>query len=81
MSWQLQEAKQKSSELVRRTLEEGPQVVTKHGEEVVASSPATRPTSLEPAYVCSTRSTLPSKLRRPALSQRTFLTEQGVRLR
>lgn len=35
MSWQLQEAKQKFSELVRRTLEEGPQVVTKHGEEVV----------------------------------------------
>lgn len=34
MSWQLQEAKQKFSELVRRTLEEGPQVVTKHGEEV-----------------------------------------------
>jgi len=35
MSWQLQEAKQRFSELVRRTLEEGPQVVTKHGEEVV----------------------------------------------
>ena len=35
MSWQLQEAKQKFSELVRRTLEEGPQVVTRHGEEVV----------------------------------------------
>lgn len=35
MSWQLQEAKQQFSELVRRTLEEGPQVVTRHGEEVV----------------------------------------------
>lgn len=35
MSWQLQEAKQKFSELVRRTLEDGPQVVTRHGEEVV----------------------------------------------
>ena len=35
MSWQLQEAKQRFSELVRRTLEEGPQVVTRHGEEVV----------------------------------------------
>ena len=35
MSWQLQEAQQRFSELVRRTLEEGPQVVTKHGEEVV----------------------------------------------
>jgi antitoxin Phd len=40
VSWQLQEAKQKFSELVRRTLEEGPQVVTKHGEEVVVVVPA-----------------------------------------
>ncbi len=40
MSWQLQEAKQRFSELVRRTLEEGPQVVTKHGEEVVVVVPA-----------------------------------------
>jgi antitoxin Phd len=38
--WQLQEAKQKLSELVRRTLEEGPQVVTRHGEEVVVVVPA-----------------------------------------
>ncbi len=35
MSWQLQEAKQKFSELVRRALDEGPQVVTRHGQEVV----------------------------------------------
>jgi prevent-host-death family protein len=35
MTWQLQEAKQKFSQLVRRALEEGPQVVTRHGEEVV----------------------------------------------
>lgn len=35
MPWQSQEAKQRFSELVRRTLEEGPQVVTRHGEEVV----------------------------------------------
>ncbi len=35
MSWQLQEAQQRFSELVQRTLEEGPQVVAKHGEEVV----------------------------------------------
>ena len=35
MIWQLQEAKQKFSQLVRRALEEGPQVVTRHGEEVV----------------------------------------------
>ncbi len=40
MSWQLQEAKQKFSELVRRTLDEGPQVVTRHGEEVVVVVPA-----------------------------------------
>jgi prevent-host-death family protein len=33
--WQLQEAKTRFSELVRRTLEEGPQLVTRHGKEVV----------------------------------------------
>jgi antitoxin Phd len=40
VSWQLQEAKQRFSELVRRTLEEGPQVVTRHSEEVVVVVPA-----------------------------------------
>jgi prevent-host-death family protein len=35
MKWQVQEAKQRFSELIRRTLDEGPQVVTRHGEEVV----------------------------------------------
>ena len=35
MIWQLQEAKQKFSQLVRRALEEGPQTVTRHGEEAV----------------------------------------------
>lgn len=35
MFWQLQEAKQKFSKLVRTALEDGPQVVTRHGEEVV----------------------------------------------
>ncbi len=40
MSWQLQEAKQRFSELVRRTLEDGPQTVTRHGEEVVVVVPA-----------------------------------------
>lgn len=34
MSWQLQKAKQRFSELIRRALEEGPQVVTRRGEEV-----------------------------------------------
>ena len=33
--WQLQEAKQKFSQLVQRALDEGPQVVTRHGEVVV----------------------------------------------
>ena len=35
MAWQVQEAKQKFSQLVQRALEEGPQVVTRRGEEVV----------------------------------------------
>jgi prevent-host-death family protein len=34
MRWQLQEAKQRFSELVRHARTDGPQVVTKHGEEV-----------------------------------------------
>ncbi|MEU8202957.1 type II toxin-antitoxin system Phd/YefM family antitoxin [Streptosporangium sp. NPDC049046] len=32
--WQVQEAKQRFSEVVRRAVSEGPQVVTRHGEEV-----------------------------------------------
>lgn len=35
MNWQIQEAKQRFSELVRATENEGPQVITRHGEEVV----------------------------------------------
>ena len=35
MRWQLQEAKQKFSQLVQRAIDEGPQVVTRRGEEVV----------------------------------------------
>lgn len=35
MAWQVQEAKQKFSELVQRALAEGPQVVTRHGSPVV----------------------------------------------
>ena len=34
MVWQLQEAKQKLSQLIKQAREEGPQVVTRHGEEV-----------------------------------------------
>lgn len=32
--WQLQEAKQRLSEVVRRAQDEGPQIVTRHGENV-----------------------------------------------
>jgi prevent-host-death family protein len=35
MVWQLQEAKQKFSRLVRHALDDGPQVVTLRGEEAV----------------------------------------------
>ena len=35
MNWQEQEAKQRFGELVRRTLEEGPQVMTRSGAELV----------------------------------------------
>lgn len=39
MAWQLQEAKQKFSELIRRALTEGPQVITRRGEDVVVVVP------------------------------------------
>ncbi len=35
MTWQVQMAKQRFSELVERAVGEGPQVVTRHGREVV----------------------------------------------
>ncbi len=38
-SWQLQEAKNKLSELIDRALAEGPQVITRHGVEVVVVMP------------------------------------------
>jgi antitoxin Phd len=38
-SWQLQEAKNKFSELIDRALAEGPQVVTRHGVEVAVVMP------------------------------------------
>ena len=34
-SWQVQEAKQRFSELVQRALDDGPQVVTRHGKDAV----------------------------------------------
>jgi prevent-host-death family protein len=35
MLWQVQEAKQRFSELLRAAQSDGPQIVTKHGEEIV----------------------------------------------
>ena len=35
MIWQLQDAKSKFNQLVKRAMQEGPQIVTKHGQEVV----------------------------------------------
>lgn len=34
MNWQVQEAKQRFSELIRNATTDGPQVVTRHGEEI-----------------------------------------------
>ncbi|MBU4524629.1 MAG: type II toxin-antitoxin system Phd/YefM family antitoxin [Desulfomicrobium sp.] len=39
ISWQLQEAKNKFSELIDRAMSEGPQVITRHGVEVVVVMP------------------------------------------
>jgi len=35
LRWQLQEAKQRFSEVVRQALDEGPQIVTRRGEDSV----------------------------------------------
>jgi prevent-host-death family protein len=35
MKWQLQEAKQRFSEVVRQAHDDGPQIVTRHGRDVV----------------------------------------------
>lgn len=52
MTWQLQEAKQKFSEVVRLAIDEGPQLVTRHGEEVVfvVSSKDYRKLALRPDF-------------------------------
>jgi prevent-host-death family protein len=34
MHWQVQEAKQRFSEILRQAHDDGPQIVTRHGEEV-----------------------------------------------
>ena len=40
--WQLQEAKNKFSRLIDRTLADGPQIITRHGVEVVVVTPVAR---------------------------------------
>ena len=39
MDWQIQEAKARFSEMVERTLKEGPQTVTSHGKPVAVLIP------------------------------------------
>ncbi len=39
MNWQIQEAKARFSEMVERTLKEGPQTVTRHGKPVAVLVP------------------------------------------
>lgn len=41
-AWQLQEAKNKLSEVIDRALHEGPQVITRHGVEVAVVMPFAR---------------------------------------
>jgi prevent-host-death family protein len=53
MRWQLQDAKQRFSELLRSARREGPQIVTRHGEEVavvVSMEDYRRLTSDKPAF-------------------------------
>jgi antitoxin Phd len=38
-TWQLQEAKNKFSELIARSISEGPQVITRHGVEIAVVIP------------------------------------------
>ncbi len=40
--WQLQEAKNRLSELIERVLSEGPQVITRHGVEIAVVIPFSR---------------------------------------
>ena len=39
MEWQIQEAKARFSEMVERTIKEGPQTVTRHGKPVAVLVP------------------------------------------
>lgn len=47
MEWQIQEAKQRFSELVRHAEADGPQVVTRHGRKVVVVLAAEEYTRLQ----------------------------------
>jgi prevent-host-death family protein len=46
--WQLQEAKSDLSELIDRALTDGPQIITRHGVEVVVVMPVARYRKLTP---------------------------------
>jgi antitoxin Phd len=46
--WQVQEAKNRLSELIEKALEEGPQTITRHGKPVVIVSSATAPRTAPP---------------------------------
>jgi len=37
--WQIQDAKQRFSEMIRAVTSEGPQVITRHGEDVAVVAP------------------------------------------
>ncbi len=50
MEWQIQQAKQRFSELVRRAEADGPQVVTRHSQEVVVVMSATDYHLLSPGH-------------------------------
>ncbi len=50
MSWQLQQAKRRLSEVVERARREGPQIVTRHGAEVVRIEEYRRLVSQRPDF-------------------------------
>ena len=40
MKWQVQQAKARFSEMVERAIEDGPQIITRHGKDIVVVMPA-----------------------------------------
>lgn len=79
-SWQIQEAKNKLSELVKEAQDSGPQIITRHGEEVAVvlsmedySRLAKPPTNLLEFFQSSPLAKLELDLRR----DRSFDRELG----